>query len=78
MKKQLLDRATAIHTVKVSRTLNDDIVQSSLNQIGAFRRKIKKMDSSQYNKLLNEINRWAATLPIVTEGDILELRPNLR
>lgn len=78
MKKELLDRATAIHTVKVARTLNDDIVQSSLNQIGAFRREIKNSNEEQFIEILNEINTWAATPPIVTEGDILELRPNLR
>ncbi|QKX04104.1 hypothetical protein HN014_03995 [Aquimarina sp. TRL1] len=78
MKKQLLDLATAIHTVKVARTLDYDIVQLSLNQIGTFRRKIKNMDSSQHDELLDKINTWAATPPIVTEGDILELRLNLR
>ncbi|WP_027392975.1 hypothetical protein [Aquimarina latercula] len=79
MKKELLDRATAIHTVKVAvKTLSDEVVQSSLNQIGTFRRKIKEASPEQFNEILNEINNWAATSPIVTEGDILELRPKLR
>lgn len=75
MKKQLLERATAIHTVKVSKTLSDDLVKLSLKQIGIFREKIRDANSDQFGDLLKEINNWAADLPIVTESNILELRP---
>jgi putative heme iron utilization protein len=79
MKKQLLDRATAIHTVKVAKkTISNDVVKASLNQIGAFRAKIGDANSDQYDEILNEINNWAATSPIVTESDILELRSKLK
>lgn len=78
MKKQLLDKATAIHTVKVAKTLDNDKVKSSLAQIGVFRTMISGANTEEYNKILNEINNWAATSPVVTERDILELRPNLR
>lgn len=78
MKKQLLDRATAIHTVKVAKkTISNDVVKASLNQIGAFRVKIRDANSDQFDEILNEINNWAAVSPIVTESDILELRPKL-
>lgn len=79
MKKQLLDRATAIYTVKVAaKTLNDEVVQASLDQIGIFRAKIKAANPEHFNEIINEINNWATTSPIVTESDILDLRPKLK
>lgn len=78
MKKQLLDRATAIHTVKVAKTLSDEVVQSSLNQIGIFRTRISNASPEHFDELLNEINIWAAEQPLATEGEIKELRPYLK
>ncbi len=78
MKKQLLDRATAIHTVKVAKTYSDVVVQSSLNQIGDFRGRINNAKPEEFDELLKEIEIWAADQPLVTEGDIKELRPNLK
>ena len=78
MKKRLLDRATAIHSVKVAKTLNDELVQASLNQIGIFRARISTTSPEELDELLKEINIWAADHPLATEGEIKELRPNLR
>lgn len=79
MRKQLLDRATAIHAVKVAKTLDDKKVESSFNQIGIFRAEIQDTETSEaFEQLLLRINNWANTYPIVTEGEIRELRPNAR
>lgn len=81
MKKQLLDRATAIHAVKFNKS---SIYQAAANSSELLMDMMNSIENAEdeneqaLKQVRKEIDIWAATSPIVTERDILGLRPKLR
>lgn len=79
MKKQLLDRATAIHAAKCAKSSMYEAAIDSNESLKSIMSRIEILDNeARLNEVLKEINTWAANSPVVSESDIKELRPRLR